>query len=110
MKKFKQWVSCSMAVLMLMGSFVGSQKIIEDKQISMCPNAIIAVVATGGALGAALPAGGGAAMAALGIDAVELTAIFEAAAAGASKATLMAMFGAAFGTWLLIAGGMAIIA
>lgn len=110
MKKFKQWVSCSVAVLMLIGSFVGSQKIIENHRQVTAPNAIVAVVATGGSLAAVGNAAGGGALAALGIDVAELAPIFGAAAAGATQAELLAMFASFFGWFVMIAAGAAIIA
>lgn len=49
-------------------------------------------------------------MAAMGIDVAELAPIFEAAAAGATQAELLAMFGTFFGWVVLIAIGAAVIA
>ena len=110
LRNLKKSVAVCLASLMVAGSFVGSQKIIEEKQQVTAPNAIVAVIATGGALAAVGNAAGGGAMAALGVDVAELAPIFEAAAAGATQAELLAMFATTFGWFIMIACGAAIIA
>jgi len=110
LRNLKKAVSVGLASLMLAGSFVGSQKIIENHRQVTAPNAIVAVVATGGALAAVGGAAGGGAMAALGVDVAELAPIFEAAAAGATQAELLAMFASCFVWFIMIAAGAAIIA
>lgn len=110
-KNFKKLFSCFLATLMIVFSICGSKKIINDGSSEIySPQAIIAVIASGGSFAAVVDGAVGTFMASMGVDAAELAPIFEAAAAGATQAELIAMFGTFFGWAVMVAAGAAIIA